>query len=844
MSLFNAYWARDFKSFSQLLSDGLHPDLEKDNLHFTLLAHICRGYKEGDEAYVELLLRHGANPNHSRNNRDSETIISLLLTNANVGFRKNTLIKILELLLKNGANITYKIHNINYKKLPAKVWEMMPNDLLGNAIYRAMDNCEPEIVALLVKYGVDITNDNNSDKKTRLQFLKEDLEKGRCKGKEKVAQDIILLLEVGYDAYAKNQQRLTAIREAEEKQRQDELRRQCEEQQRIQAEEKRKLDEAQRQLEQLRLQAAQQKESAKQIQETPCIQEHNYNTGQLYALYRSKNLLAFKALLESGYNPDLELSAAGSVLTHLCGYHQSGDEEYITLLLEHGANPNKVSGGQPRCPLSAAIECGTLGCYKQYNVAIKVVEILLKNGANPDFPLAMHQHSSWGRVYMPLHRATIHCLALKEKNTILIETLLKYGSSLDAKDKAGRTSAEALEHEIRNNRMAPYNNPSRYVNYENIKSLLELGYEAHQKLITEQEAELKRQQEEMAQADDMLCGGEGNDELAQFFELHQPSSVTLDEIKQREEQRLTKIQESQHHLFSADSYKQCMKDAKMQAAIDAAVTTLTCIPSAIIETGGKLSECDRRGARTDRALYGLRRNECEHNESERQEKILKENRDSHLEKFFKNFMRICEMLGFAADGVLTSEQYNLVIEKMEEERAEKIKMLEALDLSGRRVEGYGSIGSHVKMSVMLSNFFDLDNNSFKSKIIETVANIKAEKIKRKIENELRKKFGSICINCGRSSAFCMGCGNRKSSSKRDSLLSRSGGGSSTGRFGFSNDDSSASSDSRRGRAAGGGAITTAYNNSRQRSSSAPPSTRSNGARCRPSSDFNFSVCLM
>jgi hypothetical protein len=354
----------------------------------------------------------------------------------------------------------------------------------------------------------------------------------------------------------------------------------------------------------------------------------------------------------------------------------------------------------------------------------------------------------------------------------------------------------------------------------------------------------------MVQANDRLCGGEGSDELAQFFDSHKPPPLTLEEVKQTEEQRLAKIQESQHHLFSADALNQCKKEARSQLISDTVSSVIECTPQSIQESlmRGKpvgWTNCDKKAQKVNFSLLDSRLKLCESQETQRQHNILKEEIDKHVEKFFKNFLRICELLGFAADGVLTSEQYNLVIEKMEEERAEKIKMLEALDLSGRRVEGYGSIGSHVKMSVMLSNFFDLDNNSFKSKIIETVANIKAEKIKRKIENELRKKFGSICINCGRSSAFCMGCGNRKSSYKNDSSLSRSGGGSSTGRFVFSNDDSGASSDSRRGRGrATGGAITTAYNNSRQRSSSAPPSTRSNGARCRPSSDFNFSVCPM
>lgn len=867
MRLLNAYDSRNLEQFAQILNE-VHPDSEKV-ANATALQVICRQHKPGDEAYVKLLLEKGANPNHSPwgENHHDRIIATTLGAYSGLGGRKETLIKILKMLLDYGAEVNYLVLKRNYKKLPANVNELLPNSLLHDAMNRALDLREPEIIALLVKKGIQ-DHDNNFSSSPHLTVL-QDL-KGRIKKYnsydraryQKTAEDICLLLEKGYPAYVEKQQKLAAIKEAEERQRLAELQRQQEEKLRIQAEEKRKLDEAQRQLEQLRLQAAQPKESVQQVEKVLEIQEHDYNTQQLYHLHYNEDLEGFRALLESGYDPNMEVSGWGSILTQVCGSRRTAQHEYVDLLLKHGANPDAVSKNNQYCPLKMTLINGGSNP-EAFQSCLKTVKLLLEAGANPNYPPAVNNHPGWGRVYRPLADALNMSFSIGQGNTELVTLLLSYGSE-DLENKNGHTALEQLK-----NRRPPYfQGHRRYPNFDEFVTILELGHDGYQKLQQQREqqrleelqrqAELSRiaEEERLAALHDevvtgtgevpFLYGGAGNDELAQVFDLHQPSSVTLEEVKQREEQRLTKIQESQHHLFSADSYKQCMKNAKMQAAVDAAVTTLTCIPSAIIETGGKLSECDRRGARTDRALYGLRRKECEHNESERQEKILKQNRDSHLEKFFKNFLRICELLGFAADGVLTSEQYNLVIEKMEEERAEKIKMLEALDLSGRRVEGYGSIGSHVKMSVMLSNFFDLDNDSFKSKIIETVTNIKAEKIKRKIENELRKKFGSICINCGRSSAFCGGCGYRKSSSKNDSSLSTSGVGNSTRRC---NDNSytksSVSSDSRRGRGGAiGGAITTAYNNSRQRSSSAPPSTRSNGTPCRPSSDFNFSVCPM
>lgn len=482
----------------------------------------------------------------------------------------------------------------------------------------------------------------------------------------------------------------------------------------------------------LRLQAAQQKASVQHVEKVSEIQEHDYNARRLFNLFNSKNLSAFKALLESGYHPDMEPNIYGSVLTNICMCSTEDSEKYVDLLLQHGANPNKVNQSK-YCPLKGVLY--SLGHENTYETRSKIVELLLKHDANPNYP----SQELYCGAYAPLHRAVDFSISISKENTKIIELLLQYGASTQTKDKHGHTPLEHLEHDIRNNRMAPYNNPDRYVNYKRIKSILELGYEAHQKLITEQEAELKRQQEEMAQADDMLCGGEGNDELAQFFDSHKPPPLTLEEVKQTEEQRLTKIQESQHHLFSADALNQCKKEARSQHISDTVSSVIECTPQSIQESlmRGKpvgWTNCDKKAQKLNFNLLDSRLKLCESQETQRQHDILKEEIDKHVEKFFKNFLRICELLGFAADGVLTSEQYNLVIEKMEEERAEKIKMLEALDLSGRKVEGYGAIGSHVKMSVMLSNFFDLDNDSFRKKIMEAVAEIKKQKDDQKMRH--------------------------------------------------------------------------------------------------------------
>jgi hypothetical protein len=71
-----------------------------------------------------------------------------------------------------GAEVNYFVLKRNYKKLPANVTELLPNSLLHDAMNRALDLREPEIIALLVKNGIQ-DHDNNFSSAPHLTVLQD-----------------------------------------------------------------------------------------------------------------------------------------------------------------------------------------------------------------------------------------------------------------------------------------------------------------------------------------------------------------------------------------------------------------------------------------------------------------------------------------------------------------------------------------------------------------------------------------------------------------------------------------------------------------------------------------------
>ncbi len=501
MSIFSCYERNDYQEIQKLLNEQ-HPDIERISCGgYTLLAEICRKYKKGDERYVKLLLEKGANPNFSRweesGNQEffgHERVISLLFQN--LYGPKETLIEIESLLLQHGAEVNYSVYDIDYTKVPgAVVRKLVPNKLLHGAVLRTVSERDPQIIALLVKHGI-IDHNNHQHHTTSLQYLKGIIKKYSSSDRVKyhaVTEDCILLLERGFPAYSEKQQRLLEAKQkaeklAEEKLRQEQAQKEVEARQR--QEELQRQEEARQRALEVQKEAQSKQSVYKTSQVKEVVLEHDYNTQQLYHLHYKKDLEGFKALLESGYDPNFEVSGWGSILIQVCMSKSSLPHEYVDLLIKHGANPDAVSKDNQYCPLKMALINKGGSDSDTFKSLLKTVKLLLDAGANPNFPPAVNNHPGWGRVYTPLQDAVNLSFAIGQGSTEMVELLLSYGSR-DVENKNGHTTLDALK-----NRRPPYfQGPRPYPNFDEFVTILELGHEKYQKLKQERLVELQRQAE-------------------------------------------------------------------------------------------------------------------------------------------------------------------------------------------------------------------------------------------------------------------------------------------------------------------------------------------------------------
>jgi ankyrin repeat protein len=109
---------------------------------------------------------------------------------------------------------------------------------------------------------------------------------------------------------------------------------------------------------------------------------------------------------------NVDLGADDSPLLAATSY---GSGEIVSLLLEHGANPN-VQNVTDETPLYRAVSFGK----------VEVTRLLLESGADPN----VHE---WHRGFTPLHEAA------ESNEPELIRLLVAHGARLDGHDKDGRT---------------------------------------------------------------------------------------------------------------------------------------------------------------------------------------------------------------------------------------------------------------------------------------------------------------------------------------------------------------------------------------------------------------------
>ena len=137
-------------------------------------------------------------------------------------------------------------------------------------------------------------------------------------------------------------------------------------------------------------------------------QHQLHNALQVAVVLQSRDMIAM--LLDAGKT----LRTTSSLRTHLLTAVDSGNDVIVTLLLQHGADPN--ARGFDDAPAHVAARNGD----------VKILELLYKSGADLSI-LSAHSHST------PLHRAAA------KGQTDTVKYLLDKGASLECRNKEGKT---------------------------------------------------------------------------------------------------------------------------------------------------------------------------------------------------------------------------------------------------------------------------------------------------------------------------------------------------------------------------------------------------------------------
>lgn len=132
---------------------------------------------------------------------------------------------------------------------------------------------------------------------------------------------------------------------------------------------------------------------------------------ELDAAIRYRDQLQARALLLAGANPNTKDMNKVTVLGHAIS---SKVEESVSLLLEHGADPDLRTG--LTTPLSLTI----------YEEQWEMADLLLKAGADPNL---------FGSIRMP----SLHIAVDNTSNIPLVESLIRHGAKLEGKDSRGLT---------------------------------------------------------------------------------------------------------------------------------------------------------------------------------------------------------------------------------------------------------------------------------------------------------------------------------------------------------------------------------------------------------------------
>ena len=241
-----------------LCQSCINPDLEQDANHATPLVNACYSLRSRHNDInleqkwtnlIELLLQKGSNPNHYGGNLG--TPLTALIYNSATYLTENFAVEILKLLLKFGANVNDRPY------------------ILAHAV--GGTNPKPEVVKLLLQYGICQTNKNGTKPGyTPLESVK--ISRKTSPQKTNLIS-IQFMLEHGWEAYDSQQNNLRVqeqLRIETEQKRQERLRVEAEqerhEQLRIEAEHLR-IETKQKRQEQLRVEAEQERQEQLRIEE-------------------------------------------------------------------------------------------------------------------------------------------------------------------------------------------------------------------------------------------------------------------------------------------------------------------------------------------------------------------------------------------------------------------------------------------------------------------------------------------------------------------------------------------------------------------------------------------------
>jgi len=240
-----------------LCQSCINPDLEQDANHATPLVNACYSLRSRHNDInleqkwtnlIELLLQKGSNPNHYGGNLG--TPLTALIYNSATYLTENFAVEILKLLLKFGANVNDRPY------------------ILAHAV--GGTNPKPEVVKLLLQYGICQTNKNGTKPGyTPLESVK--ISRKTSPQKTNLIS-IQFMLEHGWEAYDSQQNNLRVqeqLRIETEQKRQERLRVEAEqerhEQLRIEAEHLR-IETKQKRQEQLRVEAEQERQEQLRIE--------------------------------------------------------------------------------------------------------------------------------------------------------------------------------------------------------------------------------------------------------------------------------------------------------------------------------------------------------------------------------------------------------------------------------------------------------------------------------------------------------------------------------------------------------------------------------------------------